>query len=541
VVLLEPSRLLRAFAWARLALAGLLLVTVPLTASEFAPVANVPILALALLVTAASSAAILFLRAVPNPGRVAALISALDVALITAVVTATGGPRSIYPFLYVLSVTGACALLPRVGALGVAAFASLLYSGVVFGRTVFPIAYFFETPVETTALEVVTIFLNSATFLVVAILVGGVAERYRAAHRELETRQRDLRDLEAFRDLVFECVGTGLVVLDRADRVTAFNRAAEEITGRSGSAILGSHWQDIAGDGVDLAEIVTALDTTSIRSVRNEAIVYRPNGEAVPVLMTFSTLRSAAGNLLGLVAACEDLSTIRRMEARMRQADRLASLGRMSANIAHEIRNPLASMTGAIEALTANSSVAHDDRARLTEIVMRESDRLNSILSDFLAYARPRPLSVERIDVAGVLEEVLMLLEHRPLPPNVKAVRMFEAPLWAHADPNALRQALWNLCLNALDAMPDGGELTVGATLLPATLQLSVADTGGGIAPGDLPLIFEPFYSTKAEGSGLGLALVHRIVRDHDGDVEVRTDRQTGTVFTLTLPLGLHV
>jgi two-component system sensor histidine kinase PilS (NtrC family) len=540
VVLLEPSRLLRAFAWARLALAGLLLVTVPLTASEFAPVANVPILALALLVTAASSAAILFLRAVPNPGRVAALISALDVALITAVVTATGGPRSIYPFLYVLSVTGACALLPRVGALGVAAFASLLYSGLVFGRTVFPIAYFFETPVETTALEVVTIFLNSATFLVVAILVGGVAERYRAAHRELETRQRDLRDLEAFRDLVFECVGTGLVVLDRADRVTAFNRAAEEITGRSGSAILGSHWQDIAGDGVDLAEIVTALDTTSIRSVRNEAIVYRPNGEAVPVLMTFSTLRSAAGNLLGLVAACEDLSTIRRMEARMRQADRLASLGRMSANIAHEIRNPLASMTGAIEALTANSSVAHDDRARLTEIVMRESDRLNSILSDFLAYARPRPLSVERIDVAGVLEEVLMLLEHRPLPPNVKAVRMFEAPLWAHADPNALRQALWNLCLNALDAMPDGGELTVGATLLPSTLQLSVADTGGGIAPGDLSHIFEPFYSTKPEGSGLGLALVHRIVRDHDGDVEVRTDRQTGTVFTLTLPLGLH-
>ena len=541
MVLLEPSRLLRAFAWARLALAGLLLVTVPLTASEFAPVANVPILALALLVTAASSAAILFLRAVPNPGRVAALISALDVALITAVVTATGGPRSIYPFLYVLSVTGACALLPRVGALGVAAFASLLYSGVVFGRTVFPIAYFFETPVETTALEVVTIFLNSATFLVVAILVGGVAERYRAAHRELETRQRDLRDLEAFRDLVFECVGTGLVVLDRADRVTAFNRAAEEITGRRGSAIVGSRWQDIAGDGVDLAEIVTALDTTSIRSVRHEAIVYRPNGEAVPVLMTFSTLRSAAGNPLGLVAACEDLSTIRRMEARMRQADRLASLGRMSANIAHEIRNPLASMTGAIEALTANSSVAHDDRARLTEIVMRESDRLNGILSDFLAYARPRPLSVERIDVAGVLEEVLMLLEHRPLPPNVKAVRMFEAPLWAHADPNALRQALWNLCLNALDAMPDGGELTVGATLLPSTLQLSVADTGGGIAPGDLPLIFEPFYSTKAEGSGLGLALVHRIVRDHDGDVEVRTDRQTGTVFTLTLPLGLHV
>jgi len=182
-----------------------------------------------------------------------------------------------------------------------------------------------------------------------------------------------------------------------------------------------------------------------------------------------------------------------------------------------------------------------DDRDRLTQIVMSESDRLNSIISDFLAYARPRPLSLERIDVAGVLEEVLMLLEHRPLPPTVKVVRAFEAPLSAHADPNALRQALWNLCLNAVDAMPDGGELTVGATVVASTLHLSVADTGRGIAPGDVSHIFEPFYSTKPEGSGLGLALVHRIVRDHDGDVEVRTDPRTGTIFTLTLPLGVHV
>ena len=541
MALVESTQLLRAFAWARLALAGLLLVTIPLTASEFAPVANVPILALALLVTAGSSAAILLRRAAPDPRRVAALISTLDVVLITAVVTATGGPRSIYPFLYVLSVTGACALLPRVGALAVAALASLLYSGLVFGRTVFPVAYFFEAPLETTALEVVTIFLNSATFLVVAILVGGVAERYRAANRELQTRQRDLRDLEAFRDLVFECVGTGLVVLDRGDRVTAFNRAAAEITGRSSSAILGAAWQDIAGEGILLSEVRTVLGTTSTRSVRRETIVYRPDGEAVPVLLTFSILRSAAGDPLGIVAACEDLSTIRRMEARMQQADRLASLGRMSANIAHEIRNPLASMTGAIEALTAKSGLGQDDRDRLTQIVMSESDRLNSIVTDFLAYARPRPLSLERIDVAGVLEEVLMLLEHRPLPPTVKVVRAFQAPLSAHADPNALRQALWNLCLNAVDAMPDGGELTVGATVLASTLHLSVADTGRGIAPADVSHIFEPFYSTKPEGSGLGLALVHRIVRDHDGDIEVRTDPRTGTIFTLTLPLGVHV
>ena len=537
MALVESPQLLRAFAWARLALGGLLLVTIPLTASDFAPVVNTPILGLALLVTAASSLGVLLRRAGPNPQRVAALLSTLDVVLVTAVVAATGGPRSIYSFLYVLSVTGACVLLPRAGALAVAASASLLYTGLVFGRTVFPMAYFFEAPDETTALELVTMFLNSATFLVVAIVAGGVAERYRAAHRELEHRQRDLRDLEAFRDLVFECVATGLVVLDRRHRVTAFNRAAAEITGRSGTAILGVPWNAIAGD--DLAEVAAALGEPSTRSVRRETVIRRPDGEAVPVLTTFSTLRSAAGEPLGLVAACEDLSALRQMEARMRQADRLASLGRMSANIAHEIRNPLASMTGAIEALTG-IDVGRDERDTLTQIVLRESERLNRIIADFLAYARPMPIAPRRIDLAALVGEVLVLLEHRPLLPSIKVVRAFAAPLWAEVDPNAVRQAIWNLCLNAVEAMPDGGELTVGATDAGSALDVWVGDTGPGIATTDLGHIFEPFFSTKPEGSGLGLALVHRVVRDHGGDVDVRTHAGVGTTFTLTLPRAAH-
>ena len=539
MTLVEFPRLLRAFAWARLALAGFLLVTIPLAASDW-PVVNAPILALALLVTGASAAAVLLRRALPHPRRVAGLLSTLDVVLVTAVVAATGGPRSIYPFLYVLSVTGACVLLPRAGALAIAAFASLLYSGLVFGRTVFPMAYFFEAPQETSALEVVTMFLNSATFLVVAIVAGGVADRYRAAHRELATRERDLRDLEAFRDLVFDCVGTGLVVLDRRHRVTAFNRAAAEITGRGGATILGAQWQDVAGEGLDLEEVAQALENPTTRSVRRETLMHRPDGEGVPVLLTLSTLRSAAGEPIGLVAACEDLSAMRRMEARMRQADRLASLGRLSANIAHEIRNPLASMTGAIEALTAESALGHDEHDKLTQIVLRESDRLNRILSDFLAYARPSPLALQRVDVASMLEEVLVLLEHRPLPSDVKLVRAFAEPLWAEVDANALRQAIWNLCLNALDAMPGGGALTVGAMTAGSTLELSVADTGDGITIAELGHIFEPFFSTKPEGSGLGLALVDRVVRDHAGDVDVRTHQGVGTTVTLTLPLFPH-
>jgi hypothetical protein len=160
--------LLRAFAWARLALAGALLVTVPLTASDFAPVAGGVVLPLALGVAVASSAAVLLRRVTPRPRRVAALLSTLDVVLITAVVASTGGSRSMYSFLYVLTATGACVLLSRAGAVAVAASASVLYAGLVLARTLVPITYFFEAPYETSALEVTTMCLNAATLLVIA-------------------------------------------------------------------------------------------------------------------------------------------------------------------------------------------------------------------------------------------------------------------------------------------------------------------------------------------------------------------------------------
>src|SRR5438876_845593 len=262
----------------------------------------------------------------------------------------------------------------------------------------------------------------------------------------------------------------------------------------------------------------------------------RRTGTAVPVRLTFSALRSGEGDRLGLIGACDDLSAIRAMEARMRQADRLATLGRLAANIAHEIRNPLASLTGAIEVLTSTAA-AGDARERLSQIVMRESERLNQIITNFLEYARPAPLAVEAVDVADALEGVLVLLEHRAPAAGLKILRGFSGPLVWRVDPQRFRQVLWNLCLNAVEAMPEGGELRVGATLVPGLkLEVSVADSGHGIAPDDLAHVFEPFFSTKADGTGLGLSLVHRIVQEHGGEVDVRSTPGLGTMFTVTLP-----
>lgn len=531
--LTDPNSLLRGFGLARLAVAAVLLAVGPSLPEELIPGTNRGIIALALLVVIGSSGALIAFSPIGRPHRVAWLISLLDTTLVTAVVASTGGPRSIFAFLYVLSVTAACLLLSRTGGLTIAAISSVLYTGLVFGRTVFPMTAFLEAPDENTALAIVTIFMNTGTFLVVAVVAGGLAERFRSTQEELATKQADLRDLEAFTDLIFDSVGTGIIALDREHRVTTLNRAAERIMGLAAPSATGRPWS-IFGTGIPLGLIEAEVEASGRGSAWREVALRRPDGADIPVRMTFSALCAGDGRGIGLIAACENLSAIRAMEARMRAADRLATVGRMAANIAHEIRNPLAALSGAVEVMAAGAS--DDARDRLAQIVLKETGRLNDIIREFLEYARPAPLSRASVNVAETIDEVLVLLEHQATPGTLKTVREFPPVLTWIVDRPQFRQAAWNLCLNAVQAMPDGGELRVAMTVSGGRLRLRVDDTGEGIAAADLGHIFEPFFSTKLDGTGLGLALVHRVVQDHGGDIDVQSRPGVGTSFTVTLP-----
>jgi two-component system sensor histidine kinase PilS (NtrC family) len=535
----DGERLLRGVFWARLGVAALLLPLGTVLPDAMMPGINHGVLVMSLLTAVISSGALLLGSPLAYPRRIAWLVALLDAALVTAVVAATGGARSIFTFLYVMLVTASCVTLSRTGGLTIAGVASLLYTALVFGRTVFPLTSLFEAPHETTALEILTMFANAATFLAVAIVAGGLAQRF-------QVQSRTLRDLRAMKDLVFESVGTGLIALDRSHTITTFNRAAATITGVPAAAAIGRPWQELFGDLVFLPEIEAELATGPGVASRHEAVLSRPGASTVPVRLTFWTLTAGQtqpmprdtiedAERLGMVCACEDLTTIRVMEERLRQADRLATLGRMSANIAHEIRNPLASLTGAIEVL-ASSGTAGDVRHRLAQIILKESGRLNEILRDFLEYARPAPLARARTNIVETIDEVLVLLEHRADPGALKIVREFPPSLDWVVDSQQFRQAVWNLCLNAVQAMPDGGELRVAAAAVGGWLEVRVADTGEGIAGEDLSHIFEPFFSTKSDGSGLGLALVHRVMQDHGGDVQVESATDTGSVFTLRFP-----
>jgi two-component system sensor histidine kinase PilS (NtrC family) len=530
---LDP--LLRGYAWTRLGAAALLAIIVPHIPADLMPRANAGILLFVFAVVAVSSAALL-LRSAESPRRTARYLCLLDIALVTAVVAATGSARSILGFLYVLLVTAASVLLSRTGGLVIGGLSSTLYATLVFLPTLVPHRSIGpREPVEQTALDVLSVVVNTGTLLFVAIVAGGLAARALTTHQELETRRKDLRDLQAFKDLVFQSVGTGLIALDLDHRITAFNRVAEALTGVPAEKAIGHRWPALLGDILPLPSIEAAITNDATRPLRCETELGRPDGSRVPVRVTCSALTSGDAERVGLIVACEDLSALREMEARMRQADRLAALGRLSANIAHEIRNPLASLTGAIEALAAGATIG-EERDRLTQIVLRESERLDHMIKAFLDYARPTPLTTERVDVSDIVEEVLVLLEHRELPPGLKIVRAVPPALLWQVDQHRLRQALWNLCLNAVQAMPGGGELRVSAATDDRALRIAVSDTGEGIAPADIGHVFEPFFSTKAGGSGLGLALVHRIVHEHGGDIEVQSATGLGTTFVLALP-----
>jgi two-component system sensor histidine kinase PilS (NtrC family) len=532
---LDATPLLRGVLWARLGVAGVLLPLGSLLPDEMMPGRNQAVLGLSLAIVVLSSVVLLLSRTTVRPRQLAWLISLLDVAIVTAVVASTGGARSMFAFLYVMLVTAACVTLSRTGGLTIAAIASVLYTALVFGRTVIPVTALFEVPEEDTALEILTMFANAATFLVVAIVAGGLAERFRTTRVELEAQRKSLENLEAFKDLVFESVGTGLIAIDRGGTITAFNRAASMITGVPVTRAIGRPWHAVVGDIVSLAAVQAAVDAGHGATTRHELILQREGESGIPVRMTFSPLVGADGERLGLICTCEDLSAIRAMEERLRHADRLATLGRMSANIAHEIRNPLASLTGAIEVL-ASQGPTGELRERLATIVLKESGRLNTILRDFLEYARPAPLARAPVNVCETIDEVLVLLEHRAAPGTLKVIRELPASLTWEVDPQQFRQALWNLCLNAVQAMPDGGELRVTARVVDASLLVRIEDSGDGIGGNDMAHVFEPFFSTKPGGSGLGLALVHRILKDHGGEIDVESTPGGGSTFTLRIP-----
>lgn len=476
-----------------------------------------------------------------NLWRLAHVQLTLDVAFTGLLIFITKG-YEIFPFLFILTIINSSIILGRRGALLMA-----LLSGFGFAVAI-DLYYFRVIPVfgdvnRVMRLDdmIVSIFYNSSAFFIIALLSGSLSEQLQRADRTVKKQQIDLLDLENLNRHIVESLSSGLMTLSSDHRVTSFNRCAEEITG--------FRFSDVFNQPADriFPEMTRVLDEGSSRW---EATFVR-RSDREPVILGFSCapLRHQNGQVIGRIVNFQDVTVLRQMQDRVRDSDKLAAIGRLAAGIAHEIRNPLASMSGSIQILREELNPQGENR-QLMDIVTREMERLNSLIREFLEFAKPKESNLEPMNLTTVLAEtVAMGRQHLHGEPKAVAValnvKMPEEAVWIRADSGKLKQVLWNLVLNAFQAIAAApgqaaGEVEISLRYTPGAAILTVGDNGCGISEKNLNLIFEPFFTTKSQGTGLGLATVRRIVEENGWSIEVESVVEKGTTFTLTLPVIEH-
>jgi two-component system, NtrC family, sensor histidine kinase PilS len=450
-----------------------------------------------------------------------------DLFLVSLVVHETGGWDSSLNFLYPLVIIVASVLLPRVWAHLVAALAFILYGTVLELNYYNVVPSFCTTHPGLKTLQGI-IFVNLFAFLAVAYLAGLLTAKLRQVGVQLKDTSGALESLQALHENVIHSMSSGLITTGLDGRITLVNASAQRLLNRTPGELLGSPVRDLFLDPLPTVE-----------SPRHHAEVrFDVTGQfrrTLRVRVSFLTVPERGD--LGYVYAFDDLTDIRRLEREVRMQDRQAAVGRLAAAIAHEIRNPLTSIAGSVSMLSGLPEMNEDHR-RLLDIVTRESQRLNAIITDFLAYSRTKQYRFEKVDLLHLVEDTLTLMDHRMTAEKtgIRIERSFKvSEAWALADGDKLKQVFWNICENAVRAMKGGGTLTVSVEALGGDWQIGFADTGAGMTPQQTEKIFEPFQSNFEGGTGLGLAIVYQIMQAHEGKVWARSKPGQGATFVLRL------
>ena len=382
--------------------------------------------------------------------------------------------------------------------------------------------------------------VNVVAILLVGLLAARLSER-RKLSEELKFAEEMFANLNVLHERIVESIGTGLVTTDLVGRVYAFNRSAEEITGIRSSAAIGQNIFDLFGDDIRnrVGHLLDPESRQEFEAVHFEWEFQRNDStDSVAVMCSIVPLTGRSGQTNGLIMTFQDVTKMRRLEETVRRSDRLAAVGRMAAGLAHEIRNPLGSMSSALQFLQERAG-EQTDETKLMDVVLRESDRMNTIITNFLAYARPTTNGSgtrrDEVDVSTALSDCLALIKHSP---EVSADHEFDLELPTEpaailADETQLKQVFWNLARNALQAMPDGGKLSVRlAHTAGNRVLIEFADTGTGMSEEMLEHVFEPFISGSG-GTGLGLSIVYKIVSDHGGTIDIQSTPGKGTTITM--------
>lgn len=468
----------------------------------------------------------------------------VDLLLETILIGRTGGVESPFAVLYVMSVAVA-GLVPRRHAGLLTAGGCVVLFGLLTNVQLYGLAgsWGWLPHGRLNAAESLHTFgVHSLAFLVVGLLSGALVKQLQQADSTLREQARGLSRLRAFHESIVNSISSGVFTTDEKGRITSLNPAAQEATGYSFEQVRGRLWTEVFNwHPVQGGE---EIDAGVPAHQRFEVECKRADGARLVLGMTLAPLQEQ-GEQTGLVGVFKDLTQLRELEEEMRRKEWLATLGEISAGMAHEIRNPLGALTGAMQMLRKDLPADETSR-RLMDIAVREATRLDAIITAFLQYARPPALQLKEVDVNKLVAEIVDLITHeaRARKGIVVVTSFSEEALTVQVDPDQMKQVCWNLAVNAFDAMPRGGQLTIATGRRQVDLsgrkadivEIAFRDSGVGIPKEHLEKIFMPFFTTKRHGSGLGLAAVHRIVDLHGGWIKVDSREHEGTSMIVCLP-----
>jgi len=463
-----------------------------------------------------------------------------DLIVETLLVYFTGGLDSPFSFLYLVSIITASMLLYRRGGLLAASGATIVYGVLVdlmyYGVLPMPEQSLFLPSQWSASRLYFNIAANFAGFYATALLTSYLAEQQRTTSRELSAVRQNLAELRALNQNVVESIPSGLITLSTFGTATFVNPAGAQILQTTPMSILGRHVTELGFFTIEgWNDAREQLASGSVVRKESETLGI-PDGR-LTVGFAVTHLSTLDGLSAGYTLIFQDLTEIKKMEAELRLKDRMAAVGELSAGIAHEIRNPLAAIAGSVQVLRGSTSLTAQEQ-RLMSIVLKESERLNKSISDFLRFVRPQEKRPLEFDVAASLAETLDLLENsRELDERHQIQREIDPPSFSMiGDGDQIRQVFWNLARNAVQAMAQGGVLTVRTIVTDEAYNIIFTDSGRGMSQADLARLFQPFRTNFPSGTGLGMAISYRIVQEHSGRIEVSSKEGQGTSITVSLP-----